>query len=107
MSIGGRRPGWAALELAIATLSRGEGVCSCQLMAAAATVGVLAGGGGAHALNSRACCLGVRAAVSPTPPPSPARRLPAPSYLLPPIIFNCGLSVERHRFFLNLPSILL
>jgi len=29
------------------------------------------------------------------------------TYLLPPIIFNCGLSVERHRFFLNLPSILM
>jgi NhaP-type Na+/H+ or K+/H+ antiporter len=39
-----------------------------------------------------------------------AAHAPAPrtrSYLLPPIILNAGLSVERHRFFLNLPSIML
>jgi NhaP-type Na+/H+ or K+/H+ antiporter len=29
------------------------------------------------------------------------------SYLLPPVIFYCGLSVEHERFFYALPSILL
>jgi NhaP-type Na+/H+ or K+/H+ antiporter len=28
-------------------------------------------------------------------------------YLLPPVIFYCGLSVEKSRFFLALPSILM
>lgn len=27
-------------------------------------------------------------------------------YLLPPVIFYCGLSVEKSRFFMALPSIL-
>jgi sodium/hydrogen exchanger-like protein 6/7 len=29
------------------------------------------------------------------------------TYLLPPVIFYCGLSVEKSRFFLALPSILM
>jgi NhaP-type Na+/H+ or K+/H+ antiporter len=28
-------------------------------------------------------------------------------YLLPPVIFYCGLSVEKSAFFANLPSILM
>jgi NhaP-type Na+/H+ or K+/H+ antiporter len=28
-------------------------------------------------------------------------------YLLPPVIFYCGLSVEKSRFFIALPSILM
>lgn len=41
------------------------------------------------------------------PAPPPGTPLPPSSYLLPPIIFHCGLSVEKRGFFVNLPTICL
>lgn len=46
--------------------------------------------------------------LSPLHPPSSSLITPTTTrYLLPPVIFYAGLSVEKSRFFLALPSILM